>query len=109
MKQYKELEQVVGFQHYLASSNGKIYKKVANGLREVAINMDRYGFLRVNLQQDEPNTRPTTKRVHMLVYEAYKGKPEGELIFLDGNRENCKLENLVSMGELLDCYKQHNQ
>ena len=103
-----KLTPLSGFSRYMVNTEGKIFKIVSEGLREVASNMDRYGFLRVNLQQDAPNTGQTTKRVPMLVYESFKGKPNGELVFLDGDRENCRLDNLVSMEELIECYKANN-
>ena len=103
----KNLVGVLGFNKYKIGADGKVYKITKKGLKEVSAKEDNHGFPRINLQVND-STRSTTKRVHSLVYSSFKGKPQGELVFLDGNKSNCALDNLVSIPELVEFYKKNN-
>lgn len=101
----KNLVDALGFNKYKVGADGKVYKQTDKGLREVSARPDEHGFPRINLQVSEG--RHTTKRVHSLVYSSFKGKPQGELVFLDGDKNNCALDNLVSVQELVNFYKEN--
>lgn len=45
-----------------------------------------------------------TYQVHDLVYRTFKGDYEGALVFKDGNKNNCRISNLISIKELLEFY-----
>lgn len=107
----KLMKQIVGTENYFATKEGEIYsvketktkgtiKKIIsqrvnkeNGFKEVfiTINKERKCF-----------------KTHSLIYKTFKGEYEGNLIFLDGDKTNVSLKNLVSIEELKECYIKHN-
>ena len=46
----------------------------------------------------------TSKLVHTLVYEAFKGEDYSVLALLDGDKNNCRLDNIMSLEELVTYY-----
>lgn len=98
----KELN-IQGFSGYYISSDGRIYNEKKNGeMRELKKYKANYDFMKVNLYGDDK--KQTTKLVHVLVYESFKGKNYSNIVFLDNNKENCNIENLMSVEELRDYY-----
>ena len=95
---------IEGYSNYVINSFGEVYKVGKDKLVRVAENIDK-GFLRVNLRE---NGKSSTGRIHTLVYRAFKGdftgENDGKMIFLDGNRVNCDINNLVTTQELVDFY-----
>ena len=98
------VRRIEGYSNYVINSFGEVYKVGKDKLVRVAENIDK-GFLRVNLRE---NGKSSTGRIHTLVYRAFKGdftgENDGKMIFLDGNRMNCDINNLVTTQELVDFY-----
>lgn len=54
------------------------------------------------------NKKLTTKLLHNVIYDTFnnnKRDKRGEIVFIDGNKRNCSLNNLISVQELLEHYK----
>ena len=41
------------------------------------------------------------------IYETFKGTYEGDIQFIDGNKLNCSLDNLITIHELLESYRKN--
>lgn len=98
------------FPGYWVTPEAMLYKEKlkSNGevlFSRVSTNVNRYGFVRANFNKDG---KQTTKTLHSVVYETFKGVPTSELVFLDGDKTHCALENLVSIEELIACYRKHH-
>ena len=92
-----------GYSRYYISTEGKVFKEKKDGsIVEVKQYKANFDFMRVNMYSDDK--KPTTKLVHILVYEAFKGKSYSNIVFLDDDKENCRLSNLMSIEELRDFY-----
>lgn len=119
MKKNKSIEKIlkdlkpidaVNFPSYYISKKGKVYKVVNDTIKEIkASKYIKYDFLRVNMRDKEG--RSTTKMLHTLVYETYKGKINlyDDLKFIDGDYKNCDIDNLITVSELLQFYKENNK
>lgn len=61
------------------------------------ITRDGYIEVKVRMRPSSPSRNDNFRGKHLLVWEAAHGKiPEGHVvIFLDGNKQNCNLENLA--------------
>ena len=107
------MKRIVGFDDYYVDKKGRVYKlfqsrnkkveKRKTEWKEVSISKTSIGTLRVNLNSK-------TYQVHDLVYKTYVDENfNGTLVFLDGNKLNCSLDNLISLDDLRDFYiKNHN-
>lgn len=102
-----ELKQIKGYSNYYISEFGDVFKKNKhNKLRSVSVSKEKNcGFYRVNIESDDGKWG--TLLLHRLVYRTFKGDYEGDLVFLDGNKENCELSNLITVKELLEFYKEN--
>lgn len=103
---------MLGYHDYFVNENAEIYRIVLTKtkkeiLRPVSISDATTGAKKFTvLKTDGKNG---TLMLHNVVYETFRGKFEGELKFIDGNRKNCKLNNLITDKELLDFYNTHRQ
>ena len=102
------LEDLNDFPNYKITKEGKIYKITKKGkLKEVSASIEKnYGFSRVNIENG--SGKWGTYLVHRLVYKTFKGGYEGDLVFIDGNKQNCNLDNLITVKELLEFYNKNN-
>lgn len=93
---------MAGFSSYYVSEYGRVFNEKSNGkMKELSISKVN-GMLKVNLYSD--SRKSVTKLVHTLVYETFKSKDYSSIVFLDGNKENCHIDNLMSVEELRDFY-----
>ena len=84
-----EANVIPGYEHYLATSDGRILS-IRRGLKEAKTNKDRDGYFKVNVNS-------STKHVHRLVCLAFMGAPKQDGLVvrhLDGNRTNNQAINL---------------
>ena len=88
---------------YFINKQGQIFKKKKKGLVEVKQYKADYNFVKVNIRTVKG--KQTTKLVHVLVYETYKGKKYSNIHFIDGDKNNCRLDNLVSTEDLIEFYR----
>jgi hypothetical protein len=97
-KECGEMEDLKGFDGYFINNKGEIFNSRGWQLKP-SKNQD--GFLKIALRKDNKNCYST---VHHLVYKQFKGEYTGELFFVDGNKENCSIDNLISFDELIQEY-----
>ena len=103
------LKQIKGFGRFYVNEQGRIFtikksKTKGEVLRPIAISTGSNGHMKVCMQDD--TGKFTTRLVHTLVYEAFKGENYSVLALLDGDKSNCKLENIMSIEELVEFYNQ---
>lgn len=103
MEKYK-LMPLEDYPNYIISSDGKLFKLIKDGkMKELSSHLEDYGFKRVNIR--DSNGKVGTRLLHTLVYTAFKGKVEqGQIVFLDKDKTNCNIENLISIDELVYYY-----
>lgn len=87
-------QQIPGFENYAISDLGQVCNLRRDAL--IAPSINRQGIAKVTLFNSEG--RATSRSIAALVAEAYL-QPAGDLfdtpIQLDGNRRNCRLDNLM--------------
>ena len=77
--------------------------KVFYKIREVNTTLSTMNGLKFNFYDGK---KTSSKSVGVAVYETFKGKKLGynQLVFLDNNRKNCNIDNLISIDELINFY-----
>ena len=116
LEQFKLID---GYDHYLVSTWGKVYRIDAarqireafsystRKLTELATEETSKGYLRVHLYKDGKRKH---KKVHRLVANAFIPNPEGkpQVNHIDGNKQNNSITNLewVTDAENKEHYKQ---
>ena len=86
MKIWKD---VLGFEgDYLVSNDGDVYSVVSQRNLTPSITRDRY---QIRLSK---NGKTVAKYVHILVYEAFKGKPKYQVDHINNNPLDNRIENL---------------
>ena len=100
------LKEIKGFSRFYVNENGDVFtiKKIKGGekLNKVSITKATNGYKKVNMQDDFGKF--TSKLVHTIVYEAFKGENYSVLTLLDGDKNNCRLDNIMSLEELVTYY-----
>lgn len=96
---------VKGFPDYAVSECGVVYS--IKGSLKLKHNLNSTGYLRVVLYKDK---KPKQVFVHILVYEAWKGKvPEGLVIdHIDDDKTNPHASNLQAITQSKNCSKKAN-
>lgn len=107
---------IKGYSEYFITLEGKVYKRKKISKRDmesieyryVKVNSyteARYGFSKINLERDDG--KRTTELLGTLAYKSYHPNEEsfGEIVYLDEDKTNCSMENLVSVGTLVEAYK----
>ncbi len=90
---------VVGFEgHYEVSDAGRVRRKSTG--RILRPQNSTTGYLHVQLTT---NGRPSNKKIHRLVLEAFGGKSGGDAAHQDGNRLNNCFDNLKWMSRKDNC------
>lgn len=82
------------YPNYFINQKGEVFKLYnSEKLKKLSIFVDDYGYNRVSLRRE--NGSMCVQMVHRLVYKTFVGNlGNSKLIFLDGNRSNCNVENL---------------
>ena len=101
------LKEIKGFSRFYVNELGEVFAVKKNKfkgevLRPLSICRGANGYKKVNMQDD--SGKFTSKLLHSLVYEAFKGDNYSVLAFLDGDKGNCRLDNLMSLEELVTYY-----
>ena len=101
------LKEIKGFPNYYASDEGKVFKikkskEKGEVLRPLTISYAGNGYRKVNMQDE--SGKLTSKCVHNIVYETFVSDKYSVLTLLDGDKENCKLENIKSLEDLVAYY-----
>ena len=69
--------------------------------------LDRYGYLRINLNADGKNV---TRTIHRLVADCFEIQGNGETVdHIDGDKTNNCIENLQRLSSGLNCSKSFKQ
>lgn len=92
MENYGELKEIVGFENYLISKDGKIFNK-RNLNKCLCSWKDNVGYMQVVLRK---NNKKCYKRVHRLVAKAFIPNPNNlpMVNHKDGNKTNNNVDNL---------------
>ena len=103
------LVELDNFPGYKITKEGVVYKTTKKGkLKEVSVSVEKkYNFSRVNIEN--PDGKWGTYLLHRLVYKTFKGEYDGDLVFIDKNKQNCSLDNLITIEELLDYYNSNKE
>ena len=97
------IRKVVGHDDYYITKDGLVYKMNNHGkLKEVSLSKTKYGIVKFNVTV---NGKSFTKILSLEVYKAFKGRSPKDIQYIDGNKENCSLNNLITTEELLKFYK----
>lgn len=101
------IKEIVGFPNYFVSSEGKIFKAKnlkmkGEILKPLAWSYTTNGYRKVNMQDEAGKL--TSKCIHNIVYEAFVTDKYSVLTLLDGDKDNCRLENIKSLEDLVAYY-----
>ena len=91
---------------YYINKEAKVYRVKNNTILEVKTSNSVNNGLKINYYDSEGKQH--TKQLHLLVYEAFKGVTDSDIIFIDGNKKNCSIDNLISLEDLVKFYKEKN-
>lgn len=101
---YKQIDK---FDQYFINEEADIIRLKDNGsLTRVPVSQNKGGRFKCNLINS--NGKQVNAIVHRILYETFRGPIESELLFIDGDKSNYKLCNLITTQELLDFYRQIN-
>lgn len=94
MESVSELREIPGYERWLISPCGDVFKKVGKGLKKVKPYIDNNGYLAIRLRTLEGKQK--FQNIHRLVALAYIGPcPAGrEVAHWDGNKLNNAVINL---------------
>lgn len=104
---YKPIE---GFEDYYINETGDVIKHTfINGkekIKTICQSKSSTGHMKVSLSKNfKGKTSTTSCLVNKLVYETFKTKTKDTIIFIDGDKTNCNLNNLTTVSELLKMYR----
>lgn len=110
------MKQIPTFNDYFVTRDGEVLRTIANSqysitndIREVSTSVNKKnGKKRFNVTTTRGGGEQKTLHLAQSVYRTYKGEPKGEILFADGNKENCSVENLVTVEDLLNFYRSVN-
>lgn len=99
-----DIKPIEGFNNYCIGKNGIVYRRYTRG--------DKIGYKPLK-QSYTPTGRAkvglcgTSRDIALLVYRAFKNTiiDYNDIVFLDNNKKNCSLENLITISELVEFYK----
>ena len=76
-------------------------------IKDVSVTKGIKGLLKFNYCEDN---KITTILLHKIIYDTFSKEKSkhGEICFIDGNNNNCNFDNLITVSELLNYYKQNN-
>lgn len=100
---------IEGFEDYYISRDGCVFRRTRKGdLRLITVSVEKKcGFSRVNMESRDGKWG--TYLLHRLVYSTFKRKTKRDIVFIDGNKQNCNLDNLITVEELLEFYKKNRK
>lgn len=106
------MKKIKGYDNYYIDEEGNVYKALIlkNALklptkvfRDVRVSKSSNGSKKVTLEGK-------THLIHRLVYNTFKDEEyRGEIVFIDDNKNNCSLDNLVSIDDVIEFYRKHHQ
>lgn len=110
MKLREHCKQIPNNEDYFVSKYGEVYKINVNkfgecSVKSVSVSQAKNGALKYTTR--DKNDKATCRLLSKDVYELFKGSYEGDLQYIDGDRTNCRLDNLISIKELMDFYKKN--
>ena len=105
----REFKQVNLYNEFYINSAGEVYRIFTNYkgikiLKSISISKTKEGNLKANFTVNNKNT---SLLISVVVYETFKNKlsVNDYLCFIDGNKLNCNIDNLITQNELLEFYK----
>ena len=103
---YKNIQ---GCNNYYCNKNGNVVsikhnKKKIVSIINVSTSKTTNGTLKFNVVE---NGKVKNKMLAKTIYETFKGTYEGDIQFIDGNKLNCSLDNLITIHELLESYRKN--
>ena len=95
------------YQGYVSIINRDINKAYKYKIKDVSVTKGIKGLLKFNYCEDN---KITTILLHKIIYDTFSKEKSkhGEICFIDGNNNNCSFDNLITVSELLNYYKQNN-
>lgn len=85
---------------------GRVYKEAKEGYKLVKQYVEkRYGFMRFNYYN---KGKASTQLTHTLVWDAFGNRHTKQIVFLDGDKKNCRIDNLIAIEDLVDFYNKNN-
>nr|DAQ97560.1 MAG TPA: PROTEIN/DNA Complex catalytic motif, Helix-turn-helix DNA [Caudoviricetes sp.] len=95
---------------YVSKSGAVVSIKLFNKgyrIKDVNVSKGTKGLLKFNYCE---NGKVTSILLHKIIYDTFSTdkSSHGEICFIDGDSNNCSFNNLITVSELLDYYKQHN-
>lgn len=106
---YKE---IYGYNSYYVNKEGNFIKLRGEKVLNINLNKNIDGAFKVSIVNN--SGKRTTLAAHKLVYETFIGEIDNtedksnQIVFLDGNKENISLNNLISLKELREYYLSHH-
>ena len=107
---------IKGYSEYFITLEGIVYKRKKVNKKDVEsteykyvkvnpYTEARYGFSKINLERDDK--KRTTELLGTLAYKSFHPNEEsfGEIVYIDEDKANCSIENLVSVKTLIEVYK----
>jgi hypothetical protein len=93
MEQKIDMVPIEGFDGYLINGDGRVFSKMRKGVQPMTPVRHVSGVWEVQLMK---NKRRHIMAIHRLVALAFIPNPKGYhyVVFLDGNKENCHVDNL---------------
>lgn len=82
-------------------------KNGAYKLKYVGVTKSSKGLLKFNYCD---NGKITTVQLHKVIYDTFSKEKskQGEICFIDGDMNNCSYDNLITVTELLNHYRNMN-
>lgn len=92
---------------YYINKQAQVYRVKNNSIVEVKSSKSAMGGLKINYY--DVDGKQYTKQLHLLMYETFKGANDSDIVFLDGNKKNCRIENLMTVNELVEYYNNNHR
>ena len=104
---------LIAIPNYYIAQTGEVYRKTAYGFKEIKQNLDKSGYLIVNVKSDELKTKTGFRslQVHRLVLSTYapnKYFNDATVDHIDNSKTNNNLDNLMWLSKLDNTAKARN-
>lgn len=101
---------VPGFNHYYVNELGEVFRhrqgKYGDIFKPLKYTRAIDGSQKLHFCEEG---KLKTVLVHDIVYRAFKGDYRGNLVFLDGDKTNCNINNLITLDELVSYYNKYHK
>lgn len=103
------MRKLAGVEDIYANKDGDIYrisysKKHGAKLKPVGISLATNGKAKFNVYEGGVCRSCMAAN---LIWVAFYGEPDSDIVYLDGNTLNCSLDNLRTVNQLIEFYNEH--